>query len=135
MFNASYSIEKRKNSLKQIMEQKYVSNSQKKIEYYLINKNYTNELNKILNNIDQIIGQYQEDNEKTLLQIIKSNLDKEIIDKINKLKKENIQSQLNNRKFSEIKISYENNEEKKGVCLYQNFDIISKENVDILKKN
>ena len=48
-------LKKEKNSLKQIMGQQYVSNIQKQTEYYLINKNYTNELNKMLYNINQII--------------------------------------------------------------------------------
>ena len=140
-------LKKEKNSLKQIMGQQYVSNIQKQTEYYLINKNYTNELNKILYNINQIIEKYQGENEINLLQIIKSQLNNEIINKINKLSREKIQKQLDNRvsrekiqkqldnrEFNELKISYANNEEEKCVCFYQNFDIISKEMVDILKK-
>ena len=127
-------LKKEKNSLKQIMGQQYVSNNQKQTEYYLINKNYTNELNKMLYKFNQIIEKCQEENEIDFLQIIKSKLNNELINKINKLSREKIQKQLDNREFNELKISYANNEEQKGVCFYQNFDIISKEMVDILKK-
>ena len=73
-FMLAIQLKKEKNSLKQIMGQQYVSNIQKQTEYYLINKNYTNFLNKIPYNINQIIEKCQEENEIDFLQIIKSKL-------------------------------------------------------------
>ena len=127
-------LKKEKNYLKKIFAQKFVPNSQIQNEYYLINKNYMNELNQIFNDINQIIDNCSEENEENLLQIIKSNLNKNIIKRINKLNKEKIQKQLDNNEISVLKYSYANNEEKKALCFYQNIDIISKKMLDIMKR-
>ena len=119
-------LKKEKDNLKKIFGQTFKPNSQIKNEYYLINKNYMNKLNQIFNDINGKIDNCSEENEEKLLKILKSNLDNNTIEKINKLNKEKIQKQLNNNEMSGLKYSFANNEEKKRLCFYQNFDIISK---------
>jgi len=41
---------------------------------------------------------------------------------------------LDNKEISELKFSYVNNDKDKALCFYQNFDIISKEMIEILKQ-
>ena len=127
-------LKKEKDNLKKIFGQTFKPNSQIKNEYYLINKNYMNELNQIFNDINGKIDNCSEENEEKLLKILKSNLDNNTVKKINKLNKEKIQKQLNNNEMSGLKYSFANNEEKKRLCFYQNFDIISKKMLEIIKR-
>ena len=41
---------------------------------------------------------------------------------------------MDNKEISELKFSYVNNDKDKALCFYQNFDIISKEMIEILKQ-
>ena len=124
-------------SLFKIINRKFTNeeNNQEK-EYYLINKSYINEIDKILHldKIRQCSDIDKVENDEEMLNIIKANLSEKIKIEINKLNKDDIQRKLNHGEIGKINLYFADEDKSNGLCYFKDCDIITKDIRNILRK-
>jgi len=130
----SIDLIKERNAFLEKLKMPYI-NINNSENYYLIYKDYVLELNKIFyfDKIKLIMFDNEEKNGDELLNVIKTELSKDIQNNINNLNEEIIQSKLESKTIINIDINYYDNIESERLFFYKDYYIVSKEIVNKFK--
>ena len=123
--NLAINIIKEMELLLYSINQPYLYKKGRNNNYYLINKNYINQVKSLfhLDDISKIMKKNQGKNDGELLNIVKMEILKN--NKMDKLTKENIQNILDSKEICELNQYFVNNDYKTNLLYYKNCDIIS----------
>ena len=106
-----------------------INNNVANKEYYVINKNYTKNLEQIfhMQKIKEIMDKHPEQNDTQLLNLLKNEIPDNLRMEIYGLHRDTIQNNLNDKKIWKLEKFPPNNYNKTDIYYLNNIDIISKE--------